>query len=272
MATHSLTWVGNAGLAGIGAGGVESARRGNEAGGRVRPTSGVKREAENAGIEASAAATHGAAKAEGWAEAEVVRLAQQGDGGAFEQIYQQHKRRVYALCLRMAGNPCDAEELTQEAFMQLFRKIHTFRGDSSFPTWLHRLTVNVVLMRFRKKKLAEVSLEQQAEPDDEVAPKREFGETDLRLSGVIDRLNLQRAIEQLPAGYKEMFLLHDVEGYDHTEIAEIVGCSVGNSKSQLHKARARLRKLLREQLRQRARARRKAPGNMGAKVLRPAMV
>jgi RNA polymerase sigma-70 factor (ECF subfamily) len=145
----------------------------------------------------------------------------------------------------MAGNPAEAEDLTQEAFLQMFRKIQTFRGESSFSTWLHRVTVNIVLMKFRRKKHAEVSLEENTERDeDSPTPRSEFGETDLRLTGSIDRINLQRAIEQLPPGFKSIFILHDIQGYKHEEIGEILGCSAGNSKSQLHKARMRLRALL----------------------------
>ncbi|MHB8525635.1 MAG: RNA polymerase sigma factor [Candidatus Acidiferrales bacterium] len=187
-------------------------------------------------------------------EADALRLAQQGDAAAFERIYQLHNRRVYSLCLRMVGNTAEAEDLTQEAFLQLFRKIATFRGESAFSTWLHRLAVNVVLMRLRKKTGSETSLEEVTEPDEETGgPRRDFGGPDLGLSGSIDRVNLQRAIDQLPAGYKSVFVLHDVQGYEHNEIAEIMGCSIGNSKSQLHKARMRLRDLLHE--RERARAR-----------------
>lgn len=166
----------------------------------------------------------------------------------------------------MVGNTAEAEDLTQEAFLQLFRKISTFRGESAFSTWLHRLSVNVVLMRLRKKSMAETSLEEVTEPDEESGgPRRDFGAPDLRLSGSIDRLNLQRAVDQLPPGYKSVFVLHDVQGYEHNEIAEIMGCSIGNSKSQLHKARMRLRELLHEALRQRAREERKAAGsNAGA--------
>jgi RNA polymerase sigma-70 factor, ECF subfamily len=185
-------------------------------------------------------------------DADDLQLAQRGDAVAFERIYRLHSRRVYSLCLRMTGNRTEAEDLTQEAFLQLFRKIHTFRGDSRFSTWLHRLTVNIVLMRFRKKNIPNTSLEEMSERDEESGRRvREIGGPDLRLSGLIDRTKLQRAIDQLPPGYKEMFVLHDIQGYDHTEIAEILGCSVGNSKSQLHKARMRLRKLLQEGLRNR---------------------
>jgi len=192
-------------------------------------------------------------------EPEAIRLAQQGNAAAFERIYRLHSRRVYALCLRMVGNTTEAEDLTQEAFLQLFRKIHTFRGESAFSTWLHRLAVNVVLMRLRKKSLPETSLEETTEPDEETGgPRKEVGGLDLLLTGSIDRVNLERAIEQLPRGYRSVFVLHDVQGYEHNEIAEIMGCSIGNSKSQLHKARMRLRELLQETLRNEARAARQA--------------
>jgi RNA polymerase sigma-70 factor (ECF subfamily) len=192
-------------------------------------------------------------------EADAIRLAQQGDAAAFERLYRLHNRRVYSLCLRMMGNTAEAEDLTQEAFLQLFRKIATFRGESAFSTWLHRLAVNVVLMKLRKKSGTETSLEEITEPDEESGgPRRDFGGPDLRLSGSIDRVNLQRAVEQLPPGYKSVFVLHDVQGYEHNEIAEIMDCSIGNSKSQLHKARMRLRELLHEALRAKAREDRKA--------------
>jgi RNA polymerase sigma-70 factor (ECF subfamily) len=194
-------------------------------------------------------------------EAEAIRLAQQGDAGAFERLYQLHNRRVYSLCLRMVSNTAEAEDLTQEAFLQLFRKIATFRGESAFSTWLHRLAVNVVLMKLRRKSGTETSLEQVTEPDEESgSPRRDFGGPDIRLSGSIDRVNLQRAVDQLPPGYKAVFVLHDVQGYEHNEIAEIMGCSIGNSKSQLHKARMRLRGLLHEVVREKAREERKAAG------------
>ena len=192
-------------------------------------------------------------------EAESIRLAQAGDAASFELLYQLHSRRVYALCLRMVGNPSDAEDLTQEAFLQLFRKIGTFRGESAFSTWLHRMTVNVVLMRLRKKSLPAASLEETTEPDEETGgPRKDIGAPDLRLSGAVDRVNLERSIEKLPPGYRTVFVLHDVQGYEHNEIADIMGCSVGNSKSQLHKARTRLRELLQEELREQARAERHA--------------
>jgi len=192
-------------------------------------------------------------------EGEAIRLAQAGDAAAFEFLYHLHSRRVYALCLRMVNNPSDAEDLMQEAFLQLFRKIGTFRGESAFSTWLHRMTVNVVLMRLRKKSLPVASLEETTDPDEETGgPRKDIGAPDLRLSGAIDRVNLERSVEKLPPGYRTVFVLHDVQGYEHNEIADIMGCSVGNSKSQLHKARTRLRDLLQEEVRQQARQERHA--------------
>jgi RNA polymerase sigma-70 factor (ECF subfamily) len=179
----------------------------------------------------------------GLTEAEAIERAKQGDGEAFETLYGLHKRRVYSLCLRMTGNTAEAEDLTQEAFLQLFRKIATFRGESAFSTWLHRMAVNVVLMHLRKKGLPVVPLDDSQESDEDV-PKKEPGAPDLALTGSVDRLQLQRAIGDLPPGYRTIFVLHDVEGYEHNEIAGIVGCSIGNSKSQLHKARVKLRELL----------------------------
>jgi RNA polymerase sigma-70 factor (ECF subfamily) len=187
-------------------------------------------------------------------EAEAIRLAQAGNAPAFEFLYELHSRRVYALCLRMVSNPSDAEDLMQEAFLQLFRKIGTFRSESAFSTWLHRMTVNVVLMRLRKKALPVASLEETTEPDEDGGgPRKDIGAPDLRLSGAVDRVNLERSIERLPPGYRTVFVLHDVQGYEHNEIAGIMGCSVGNSKSQLHKARTRLRDLLQEEIREQAR-------------------
>ncbi len=180
-------------------------------------------------------------------EAELIEKAKQGDARAFQALYEKHKRRVYSLCLRMTSNTAEAEDLTQEAFLQLYRKIGTFRGESAFSTWLHRLSVNVVLMHLRKKSLPVVSLEETTQGGEEDTPKKDFGAEDLALAGSIDRLQLQKAVEDLPPGYRTIFVLHDVEGYEHNEIATIVGCSIGNSKSQLHKARMKLRDLLRMQ-------------------------
>jgi RNA polymerase sigma-70 factor (ECF subfamily) len=182
-------------------------------------------------------------QASGLNEAEAIEKAKLGDAEAFEFLYGLHKRRVYSLCLRMTSNAAEAEDLTQEAFLQLFRKIGTFRGESAFSTWLHRMAVNVVLMQLRKKSLPVVPLEDTLETEEE-SPKKEPGAPDIRLAGAVDRLQLQRAIDHLPPGYRTIFVLHDVEGFEHNEIADMVGCSIGNSKSQLHKARLKLRDFL----------------------------
>jgi len=173
-----------------------------------------------------------------------VEEAKNGSAEAFEVLYHAHKRRIYSLCLRMTGNPAEAEDLTQEAFLQVFRKIGTFRGEAAFSTWMHRLAVNLVLMKLRKKGVLTTSLDEPAESDSGDSHPREFGSDDSALAGSVDRVVLQRAIGALPAGYRTVFYLHDVEGYEHREIAKMIGCSVGNSKSQLHKARLKLRNLL----------------------------
>jgi RNA polymerase sigma-70 factor, ECF subfamily len=178
-------------------------------------------------------------------EAEVIGKAQAGDMSCFEILYARHKRRVFSLCLRMTGNYAEAEDFTQDAFLQLYRKIGSFRGESAFSTWLHRLSVNIVLMHFRKRGLLEISLEEILEPQQgEEGPRREFGMTDNILQGSVERITLDRAIAGLPPGYRMIFVLHDIEGYEHNQIAEMLGCSIGNSKSQLHKARMKLRTLL----------------------------
>lgn len=176
---------------------------------------------------------------------DTLARAQGGDHQAFAQLYSLHKRRIYSLCLRMVGNTAEAEDLTQEAFLQLHRKIATFRGDSAFSTWLHRLAINVVLMHLRRKGLAVISLDEAMDPAPEEGPGRSFGSPDLNLTGAIDRLALERAVGELPAGYRLIFVLHDIEGYEHNEIASMLDCSIGNSKSQLHKARLKLRDALR---------------------------
>ncbi len=164
----------------------------------------------------------------------------EGDMQAFELLYERHHRRVYSLCLRMTQNPVEAEDLAQEAFIQLFRKIGSFRGDSAFTTWLHRLTVNQCLMHFRKKS---VKLEKTTEEGD--TPVQVVRGTENPNSmPVLDRIALDNALKQLPTGYRTVFVLHDVEGHEHEEIAKILGVAVGTSKSQLHKARMKLRKIL----------------------------
>jgi len=185
--------------------------------------------------------------------AELIARAQRGEEEAFEALFLQHKKQVYSICLRMIGNTAEAEELTQEAFLQVFRKIQTFRGESAFSTWLHRLSVNIVLMRLRKKSVSVMPLGDNAGGEEFDDLPKEYGAPDLVLTGSIDRVHLERAIAQLQSGYKQAFVLHDVQGYEHNEIAAMLRCSIGNSKSQLHKARVRLRKLLHETSRESAR-------------------
>src|SRR6185503_3090665 len=176
-------------------------------------------------------------------DTELARAVAAGDSEAFEKLYEQHHRRVYSLCFRMLGGVQQAEDLTQEVFLQVFRKIGSFRGDSAFTTWLHRLTVNQVLMHFRKRG---VKLEQTTE-EGEVPVQIVKGTENPNAMPVVDRIALDKAIAQLPPGYRTVFTLHDIEGHEHEEIARMLGCSVGTSKSQLHKARMKLRGLLRQQ-------------------------
>ena len=171
---------------------------------------------------------------------ELARAAAAGDSGAFEKLYEQHHRRVYSLCLRMLGDSTQAEDLTQEVFLQVFRKLNSFRGDSAFTTWLHRLTVNQVLMHFRKRG---VKLEHTSEEGDFTNVVETPLQSTRRIS-MVERLALEKAIAALPPGYRTVFVMHDVEGYEHEEIADMLEISIGTSKSQLHKARMRLRELL----------------------------
>jgi len=134
-----------------------------------------------------------------------------------------------------------AEDLTQETFLQVHRKLASFRGDSVFSTWLHRLAVNTVLMYMRKRVLASVSLDQIMENDSGDRVGRNFGARDLTQAGVIDRLAIDNAVATMAPGYRSVFLLHDIQGFDHGEIASLLKCSCGNTKSQLHKARRSLR-------------------------------
>jgi RNA polymerase sigma-70 factor, ECF subfamily len=158
-----------------------------------------------------------------------------GMSGSIAHLYERHGRRVYSLCLRMTGNREEAEDLTQEVFIQLLRKVGSFRGESQFSTWLHRFTTNHVLMHFRTvKRRRELAFR-----------TSEFERFKIRRSMVpLERIELDTAVAKLPKGCRAVFLKYDIEGYNHEEIARIFGCSVGNSKSQLHKARRKLRLML----------------------------
>ena len=171
---------------------------------------------------------------------ELAKLAALGNIAAFERLYERYHRRTYSLCLRMTSSQTESEDLTQEVFIQLFRKAGSFRGDSAFTTWLHRLTVNQVLMHFRRRSVKNEKTSEDGEIPEQIVP----GTENQAKMPVLDRIALTRAIEQLPPGYKSAFVLHDVEGYEHEEVARILGISVGTSKSQLHKARLKLRGLL----------------------------
>lgn len=175
---------------------------------------------------------------------DLVKRAQSGDEEAFAELFQRHKNRVYSVCLLMTKDVAEAEDLTQEAFLQVFRTVGSFRGDAAFSTWLYRVAVNTVLMKLRRRKSPPtISLD---EPVSSESPSlhRDFGKNDPDLAGVVDRIALRRALQELPEGCRKIFALHEVEGYQHHEIARLLDCSIGNSKSQLHKAKLKMRDLL----------------------------
>jgi len=161
---------------------------------------------------------------------------------AFEDVYKANRKLVRRLCLRMLRDPTEAEDAAQDVFLRVLLKLHTFRGESALSSWLYRLTTNLVLMRFRKNSHEQAS--RRMFLDDDSEPRRQISQPDLYLNGAADRVDLQAAIDLLPDGTRAVFVLHEIQGYGHKEIAEHFGYSVGNSKSQLHKARGRLRKLL----------------------------
>jgi len=174
----------------------------------------------------------------------LVRRALDGDGDAFASLFQLHKHRVYAVILRMTNNTAEADDLTQDVFIQVFRKLSTFRGESALSTWLYRIAVTTSLMHFRRQDPRQVSLDETGEHDALPPTKREHGRHDDRLRCSLDRIALTRALETLPKGYRTVFELHEIQGYGHREIARLLHCSVGNSKSQLHKAKERMRECL----------------------------
>jgi len=171
---------------------------------------------------------------------DLAKKAALGNIPAFELLYERYHRRTFSLCLRMTSSSTEAEDLTQEVFIQLFRKIGSFRGESAFSTWLHRLTVNQVLMHFRRRSVKNEKTSEDGEIPEQIVP----GTENQAKMPVLDRIALTRAVNQLPPGYKSVFMLHDVEGYEHEEVARLLKISVGTSKSQLHKARLKLRGLL----------------------------
>ena len=165
----------------------------------------------------------------------LITRVKQNDIQAFEQLYRLHSGRVYALCFRLVGNRAQAEEFAQESFVRAWQKIRTFRGESSFASWLYRLTTNVVLGSLRKKQLKQVSL-------DEVSDSQNPADRRLDTGSIMD---MEKAISKLPDGARTIFVLHDIEGYQHNEIAELTGLAIGTSKTQLHRARKLLKRCLR---------------------------
>jgi RNA polymerase sigma-70 factor (ECF subfamily) len=171
----------------------------------------------------------------------LARAAANGQLTALGDLYERHNRRVYSVCLGMTRNPSQAEDLTQDVFVHLFHKIGSFRGESQFSTWLHRLTVNLVLMHFRRKETRrEQRREDLADRIFTVPRSQPRASTQL-----VDRLTLQSALSQLPPGCRAVFVLFEIGGYKHDEIGELLDCSPGTSKSQLHRARMKLRYMLR---------------------------
>ena len=168
--------------------------------------------------------------------ADLVRAAQRGDTAAFEELYRQHVARVYGLCLRMCANPAKAEDLTQEAFIRAWQKLGSFRRQSTFRTWLHRLTVNLVLGNLRSTGRWESHL-----TAIDSLPERGDGGAGAKSEVALD---LERAISQLPPQARMVFVLHDIEGYKHREIASLCDLAVGTSKAHLHRARKQLREVL----------------------------
>ncbi|MCP3674804.1 MAG: RNA polymerase sigma factor [Gammaproteobacteria bacterium] len=160
-------------------------------------------------------------------EVMLITRVKQNDLQAFEQLYRIHSGRVFALCLRLSANRALAEELSQEAFVRAWQKIRMFRGESSFSSWLYRLTTNVVLSSLRKKQIVQVNI-------DDVPEQSSLTEKQLDTGEILD---MEQAIMKLPDGARKMFVLHDIEGYQHNEIAEMTGLAIGTSKTQLHRAR-----------------------------------
>jgi RNA polymerase sigma-70 factor, ECF subfamily len=165
---------------------------------------------------------------------DLVARCRAGDPDAFETLYRQHASRIYTLACRMAGSPEDGEDLLQEIFLQAHRKLESFKGDAAIGTWLYRLAVNHCLdyVRSRQAKMNKLTETLDAESSFEPAARRETP---------IARVDLERAIERLPEGCREAFVLHDVEGFDHKEVAGLLGIAEGTSKSQVFNARVKLR-------------------------------
>jgi RNA polymerase sigma-70 factor (ECF subfamily) len=174
------------------------------------------------------------------ADLELAARCRAGDADAFEELYRQHARRLFSLAVRMLGSADEAEDLLQEVFLQAHQKLTGFRGESTLGTWLYRLTMNHCLDHLRGRQAKMSRATGSLEDENAVEPMA----PEPLVPSAISRMDLERAIEALPPGAKAAFLLHDVEGFEHQEIAAILGISEGTSKSQVHKARLKLRVLL----------------------------
>jgi RNA polymerase sigma-70 factor (ECF subfamily) len=176
-------------------------------------------------------------------EAEAIEKARNGDVRGYESLYHLHRSRVYSLCLRLTGNTSDAEDLAQEVFLQVYRKISTFRGDAKFGSWLYRVAMNLVLMHFRRRRPREISLNapRTLDPDQMQSQLRDQSWTS---SFLVERVALGRALGSLSKARRSVVLLHDVNGFTHGEVGQRLGLAAGTSKSQLHKAHIELRDML----------------------------
>ena len=173
------------------------------------------------------------------ADLELAKRCRNGDAGAFEELYRQHAGRLFSLTSRMVGSPQEAEDVLQEVFLHAYRKLDSFRGDSSLGTWLYRLGINQCLDHLRGRQ-ARMSQATDSLDDASAEPAAAWSATPI----AVNRIDLERAIGRLPEGCRAAFLLHDVEGFEHREVADILGVSEGTSKSQVHKARMKLRATL----------------------------
>jgi RNA polymerase sigma-70 factor (ECF subfamily) len=186
---------------------------------------------------AATISTPGSSRADDMA---LVERCRQGDLAAFEGIYRAHSGRLYSMACRMVGNPSDAEDLLQEIFLAAHRKLDSFRGESALGTWLYRLAMNLCLdhLRSRAARAGQLTDALDDEPAMADAGSRRLAER------TVAKMDLERAMAQLPEGCRTAFVLHDVEGLEHREVAAMLGIAEGTSKSQVHKARLRLRAML----------------------------
>ena len=176
------------------------------------------------------------------AELQLVERCRRGELGAFEELYKAHSGRLYSLACRMLGNAADAEDLLQEIFLSAHRKLESFRGEAALGTWLYRLGMNQILDHVRSRAGRAGQITDGLDDATTLADPQGHRLADR----AIDRIDLERALAELPEGCRAAFLLHDVEGLEHREVSEVLGIAEGTSKSQVHKARLRLRGLLRE--------------------------